>query len=213
MPGPRTQSHAQSRTRSRTGKRTCGCGSDRVQLAGCLVTAAVGHSPGHDAGLVLGQLPAGRLLGLMMPAAQWHQVAITTLDGALGQSQSLDLRWPAAPSYSSGAYGPRRRIDAQRLYALTGCLSDRSQSQSTGPYQSTGTPRTRCGSSPCLACGPISRRGIPKTLSGSSRSPDTRQPFAAASHRPDSRLGVRSNKHDVAAWSRQGQVAHCRPCH
>lgn len=88
-----------------------------------------------------------------------------------------------------------------------GCLSERSRSQSTGPYQSTGTPRTRFGSSPCLACGPMSRRGIPKTLSGSSWSPDTGQPFAAASHRPDYRLGVRSNKHGVAASSRQRRVA------
>src|SRR5580692_4933174 len=40
---------------------------DRVGVTGCLVGAAAGQPPGHEAGLVLGQAPARRLLGLVMP--------------------------------------------------------------------------------------------------------------------------------------------------
>src|SRR5262249_37180028 len=76
-----------------------------------------------------------------------------------------------------------------------GCVSERSRSRSTGPYQSTGTPRTRCGSSPCLADG-STPRGIPKTLLRSSRSlaigqplwcrgwPGTRRAYAYSMTRP-----------------------------
>ena len=48
---------------------------DRVGVTGCLVGAAAGHPPGHDAGLVLGQAPARRLLGLVMPSAQGREIA------------------------------------------------------------------------------------------------------------------------------------------
>src|ERR1700722_1376620 len=56
-----------------------------------------------------------------------------------------------------------------------GCVTDRNQPQSTGPYQSAGTPRTCCRSSPCLARG-SAPRGIPKTLFRSSWSLATGQP-------------------------------------
>ena len=106
-----------------------------------------------------------------------------------GPDQPFDSRSP-----SSGAKGPWRRSN-QCLYALTGCLSGRSRSRSTGPYQSTGTPRTRCGSSSCLADG-STPRGIPKTLFRSSRSlaigqplwwrgwPGTRRPYSCSMTRP-----------------------------
>ena len=92
---------------------------------------------------------------------------------------ALSLPGPDQPvgsgSPSSGAKGPRRRRSDQCLYALMGCLSERSRSQSTGPYQSAGTPRTRRGSSSCLADG-SAPRGIPNTLFRSSRSLAIGQP-------------------------------------
>jgi hypothetical protein len=54
---------------------TGAAGGQLVGVAGCLVDAAAGQPPGHDAGLRLVEVPAGGLLGLMVPAAQWREVA------------------------------------------------------------------------------------------------------------------------------------------
>jgi len=67
----------------------------------------------------------------------------------------------------------------QRLYPLIGCMSERNQSRSTGPYQSTGTPRARCGSAPSLAYG-SAPGGMPKTRFRSSRLLATGPPLRVA---------------------------------
>src|SRR5690242_10861971 len=50
-------------------------GLDRIWFAGCLVVAAVGQVPGHDAWLGLFEPPAVDLFGPVVPSAQWGEVA------------------------------------------------------------------------------------------------------------------------------------------
>src|SRR5258708_29680722 len=48
---------------------------DRIRLRRDGISAASWRLPGHDAGLVLGQVPAGRLFGLVVPPAKRREVA------------------------------------------------------------------------------------------------------------------------------------------
>jgi hypothetical protein len=63
-------------------------------VAGCLVDAAAGQPPGHDAGLGLVEMPAGGLLGFLVAPAHRHTHVLTThvcLGGPDGAAPALPL--------------------------------------------------------------------------------------------------------------------------
>jgi hypothetical protein len=65
-----------------------------VRIADRLITAAAGQPPGHDAGLVVGQVPARCLLRPVMSSAERREVALTTHVSEARAGAALSERWP-----------------------------------------------------------------------------------------------------------------------
>src|SRR5215469_2486470 len=72
----------------------------RVRVADGFVDAAAGQPPGHSPGLVLGEAPAMRLLGLMMSATKWRQIAFARCAAAVEGHCVIKV---AAPGSASAA--------------------------------------------------------------------------------------------------------------
>jgi hypothetical protein len=75
--------------------------SQRIGVWRDCVAAAMGELPGEGAGLVLAEVPAGCLLGLVMPSAQRGQIALTRCAAAVVRNDMIKI---AASGGSSAAW-------------------------------------------------------------------------------------------------------------